>query len=140
MNPSAQRLAAHATVAEERGLWVLGRMRAEPHAFFELGYEHFDKLPPQCRLHPDVPVTYLGLHVGKKVVGEFELSRWHVVPTDPDVKTFIINLMGALRHYRPIPVIDHNEILRQYRLSLASGALAGGTGYVSIGTGTRGAR
>ena len=106
--PSADRLAGCAMVSEERGLWIAGRMLSEPHAFFELSYENHVGFSSRAFIHPEVLVTYLGVHLGKKIVAEFELGRWTVKPIDDDIKSFIINVMGALRNFRPFPVVDRN--------------------------------
>lgn len=104
MSVNADQISAHAVVTEERGWWLMGRMRSEPRLFFELSFEDWHLSSRIC-IHPQVPVTYFGIHRGKgRLAAEFQLGQWPIKPCDEDVRAFIIDVMGALIGYRPVAV------------------------------------
>lgn len=109
-------------VTEELELWVKGRRRDMA---FEIGYDNHNEIPVSYRIHPAVPLTYLGLFRQRTTLAEFQLGSW---PTIPNAQTMrvLVELLSCLEGVRPLPVDRphtplHLTPLTQEELRLARG-------------------
>lgn len=105
--------AAHCTdichVVEEVGLTVTLRQKSAPYLFVEWMSEDWDtisraKMGHKYFIHPQVPITYLGIHSEKRTVAEFQLGNWPIIPAEPDVVSFLSELMARQMNFRPVRV------------------------------------
>lgn len=126
ISPGGQRLelAKVATITEEFGWWLKGRLRGRhlSDVYFEVSFEDYApilKRRPDLLPYPNVPVTYLGLWTGKRCHAEFQMGQWCVKPKDDIYLRAVTKILHALQHHKPFAVADQRHRERQLEEFLA---------------------
>lgn len=94
-------------VTEEYGWWVKGILldnlfQTPPN--FEISAEDFNRVPRNMLIHPQVPLTYLGIWEGRRTLAEFQLGSWPRRPTDEFANSTLLPLLSLLRNVGPMYV------------------------------------
>lgn len=111
LNPASQAIQRSGlfTITEERGWWVKGR--TSDNLCFEVSFEDSNAIraaKQQDRFfpHPRVPVTYLGLWLGRRTVAEFQLGTWFKRPDEGADAYILSQLLHPLLDARPVAVVQ----------------------------------
>ncbi len=114
VSPAAQKLERSrvASISEENGWWLKGRLLSHDRPFFEISFEDYEKFDkyPKFLLGTGVPVTYLGLFLGKTCTAEFQLGQWPRKPRDDKVREQILSIASVLHGMRPFQVARRSFI------------------------------
>lgn len=101
-------------LVEEWGLFVTVRQKRHPRFLVEWSSNDWDvfiqhRVQTRYFIHPDIPITYLGIHDRNHTVAEFQLGVWGVRPGEgTEAFKLLVDLMVRLRGYRPNNVANPN--------------------------------
>lgn len=102
-SPNRIKFAPFLAVSEEKGSWMKGHLLADPECKYELSFEAWNRIPKQCRIHPESPITYFAIWRNGETIFEFQVGHTTTQPP-ADVLVYIAQIVQRSIGYRPFYV------------------------------------